>query len=170
MRNTSLPSIATIVAIALYFALTWGYAGLTSLTSPSFGLDDVWGSQLVFGINRFVGFGPVGLIKLAAFIAAVKITAAGFCALHVADRMRGRRRTELVEGALIVVLSVSALGCVVALMTHGNGLLRDSTVPLALAAVGFALCSVERALDPKDEEAMDEAPALATEAAYSPLI
>ena len=170
MRNTSLVSIATIVAIALYIALTWGFSGVSALVSPDFGLGDVRGAEFVFGINRFLGFSPVGILKLAAFVAAVKIVAAGFCALHAADRMRGRRRPELLEGALIVVLSVSALGCVVAAMTHGNQLLRDCSVPLALAAVAFALCSVERALDAHIEEAAEPAPALATDTAYSPFV
>jgi hypothetical protein len=163
-------SIATIAAIALYFALTWGFSGVHALISPSFGLDDVWGAQLVFGINRFLGLGPTGVIRLAAFIAAVKIVAAAFCALHVADRVRGRRRSELLEGALIAVLSISALGCIVAVVTHGNALLRDYSLPLALAAVAFALCSVERALDPESEEPADAAPAFATETAFSPFV
>jgi hypothetical protein len=164
VRNTSLVSIATIVAIAIYLALTWGSSGFQALTSPSFGLDDVDGSQLVFGINRFLGFGPVGIIKLAAAAAAVKIVAATFCGLHAVDRMRGRRRSELLEGALMVVLGLSAVACAVAALTHGNALLRDYSVPLALAGIAFALCSVERALDPETDEE-EGASALAAEAA-----
>ena len=59
-------AVAAIVAIALYFALVWGYDGLRILTSPSYGLEDVWRSQFVFAIGRLFSLGPIGLIKLAA--------------------------------------------------------------------------------------------------------
>ena len=58
MRSTSIASIATIVAIATYFAAAWGVAGAQALLSPSFGLDDVWGSQLVFTIGGYVHLAP----------------------------------------------------------------------------------------------------------------
>ena len=66
-----LPSatVALIVAIALYFTLSWGLDGLRVLTSPNYGLEDVWRAQLVFGIGRLFGLEPIGVIKLAAFVA-----------------------------------------------------------------------------------------------------
>ena len=60
-------AVAGIVAIALYFALAWGYDGLRILPSPSYGLEDVWRSQFGFAIGRLFNLGPIGLIKLAAF-------------------------------------------------------------------------------------------------------
>jgi hypothetical protein len=36
--------MAIIVAVALYFAVVWGYDGLRILSSPSYGLEDVWRS------------------------------------------------------------------------------------------------------------------------------
>ena len=42
MRTIFNAAVAAIVAIALYFALVWGYDGLRILTSPSYGLEDVW--------------------------------------------------------------------------------------------------------------------------------
>jgi len=41
VRKISNVTVAAIVAIALYFALAWGYDGLRILTSPSYGLEDV---------------------------------------------------------------------------------------------------------------------------------
>jgi hypothetical protein len=67
VRKISNVAVAGIVAIALYFALAWGYDGLRILTSPSYGLEDVWRSQFVFAIGRLFNLGPIGLIKLAAF-------------------------------------------------------------------------------------------------------
>src|ERR1700737_2380053 len=80
--------VAMILAIALYFTLFWGFDALRILTSPTYGLDDVWRSQVVFGIGRFIGLGPEGLIKLAAVFGALKLVVAGVCAVHVLDRFR----------------------------------------------------------------------------------
>ena len=63
MGKLSNAAVALIVAIALYFTLFWGYDGLRILTSPSYGLDDVWRSQFIFAIGRLFGLGPIGLIK-----------------------------------------------------------------------------------------------------------
>ncbi|MGA7332964.1 MAG: hypothetical protein WBX77_14730 [Pseudolabrys sp.] len=75
-----------IVAIALYFALAWGYDGLRILTAPSYGLEDVWRSQFVFAIGRLFNLGPIGLIKLAAFFGALKLAVACICVVHIVDR------------------------------------------------------------------------------------
>jgi hypothetical protein len=79
VRKISNVAVAAIVAIALYFALTWGYDGLRILTSPSYGLEDVWRSQFVFAIGRLFNLGPIGLIKLAAFFGALKLAVACIC-------------------------------------------------------------------------------------------
>ena len=108
MRTSPAASTITILAISLYFAAAWGFDGLQALTSPNFGLDQVWRSQSVFGIGSLIGLGPLGLIKLAAFLAAVKLLAAVFCALHILKRLRviagGTPDSEILEGALIVVV------------------------------------------------------------------
>jgi hypothetical protein len=148
MRKTSIASVATILAIALYFALAWGAQGLQAFTSSHLGLEDVWRSQTIFVLGHMFNFGPVGLVKLAAFLAAVKLVAAAFCGLHVIafcglhviDRARGYSRNELLEGALIIIAAVAAAGCASAIWSHSNELFRESTMQLALAAVGIALC------------------------------
>jgi hypothetical protein len=165
MRKTSIASVATILAIALYFALAWGTAALQTLTSTQLGLDDVWRSQTIFLLGHMFNFGPVGLVKLAAFLAAVKLVAAAFCAIHAIDRARGYSRSELLEGALILIATIAALNCASAMWSHSNVLFRESTMYLALAGVGLALCMVERALERENE--VEAAPALA-EVAYSP--
>jgi hypothetical protein len=147
MRKTSIARVATMVAIGLYFALAWGYTAVQALTSPDFGLADVWRSQMLFVLGHMLAFGPVGLVKLAAFLAAVKLVAAAFCAMHAIDRVRGYSRTEMLEGALIIVAGVAAAGCASAMWSHSNELFREATMQFALATVGIALCMVERALD-----------------------
>ena len=67
------------------------------LTSPTYGLEDVWHSQFVFGVGRIFNLGPEGLIKLAAFFGVMKLATAVVFAVHVADRLRGlivRRQAE----------------------------------------------------------------------------
>ena len=146
MRKTSIVIVATNLAIALYFALAWGSTGLQAFTSSNLGLEDVWRSQTIFVLGHLFNFGPIGLVKLAAFLAGVKLVAAAFCGLHAFDRARGRPRSELLEGALIIIAAVAAAGCVSGLWSHSNDLFRESAVHLALATVGIALCMVERAL------------------------
>ena len=148
MRKLSGAAVAVIVGIALYFALDWGYEGLRVLTSPSFGLDNVWRSQFVFGIGSLFGLEPIGLIKLAAFFGAVKLAVASFCAVHILDRLRalvaGKADSEILEGGLILVVLISILSAGPAVWTYNAGLLRESTIQLVLAAVATALCVFER--------------------------
>jgi hypothetical protein len=149
MRKIPTASVATTMIIALYFALAWGIAGLQALMSPSFGLDDVWRSEGVFAINRFLNLEPTGLIRLAAFLAAVKTTAAAVCVWHLLERLRGRPRIEVLEGALIIVLGVNAMGGAAAFFTHSGALLGEQVVSSVLAAIGLALCMIERAREQK---------------------
>jgi hypothetical protein len=65
MQRTSIAAVAMIIAISLYFTLFWGYDAFRILASPSYGLEDVWHSQFISASGVY--FGPIGLIKLAAF-------------------------------------------------------------------------------------------------------
>lgn len=55
MRKLSSAAVVIIMGVALYFAVVWGYEGLRMLTSPSYGLEDVWRSQFVFAIGSVFG-------------------------------------------------------------------------------------------------------------------
>ena len=162
MRKFSGATVATILAIALYFTVLWGLDGLRTLTSPSYGLGDVWRSQHIFVIGSFFGLSPLGLIKLSAFFGAVKLSVAGFCAWHVIDRLRsligGQADSEVLEGALILVVLISILSVGPAVWSQNAALVREQTVHLVLAALATALCIVERSY------ARDDAPAEAAAA------
>ncbi|MBI4365577.1 MAG: hypothetical protein HY543_02040, partial [Deltaproteobacteria bacterium] len=116
MRKVSSATVAMIVAVALYFTLFWGFDALRMLTSPTYGLEDVWRSQFVFGVGRVFGLSPIGLIQLAACFATLKLAVAGICAVHIADRLRslagGNPVSEVLEGGLILVvlISIAAVG------------------------------------------------------------
>jgi hypothetical protein len=163
MRNLSAAIAAALMGIALYFALTWGFAAMQALTSPAYGLNDIWHSQFVFSLGRFFALTPLGMLKLAAFVAAVKLVAAGICAVHVVDRARGIARLELLEGALLLIAAISLLSLIPALSSHGGDVIGEHVLQLGFALFAIALCAAERTLDRRAEQDM----LAQMEAAYS---
>ncbi len=147
MRNLSTALAAALMAVALYFALSWGFDALQALTSPSYGLDDIWHSQFIFGLGHLFGLTPVGVVKLAAFVAAVKLVAAGVCAVHVVDRARGIQRPELLEGALILIVAIAALSLQPVIWSRSGDMLGEQALQLGFALLALALCAAEHMLD-----------------------
>jgi hypothetical protein len=148
MRKTSGATVAMIMGIALYFTLFWGYDALRVLTSPTYGLEDVWRSQFVFGVGSIFHLAPMGLIKLAAFFGTMKLAVAIICAVHLADRLRtlagGTANSEFLEVGLLLVVAISIVSAGPAVWSHNADLLREQTLQLLLAVVATALCLVER--------------------------
>jgi hypothetical protein len=161
-------AVALIVAIALYFTLSWGYEGLNTLMSPSFGLDDVWRSQFIFVIGSKFGLGPIGLIKLAAFFGALKLAVAVICALHIADRIRrwktGEANTEILEAALILVVAITIASVGPASWANSASLMREHTFQLLFAAMATGLCIFERSVARRAKNA-EPKPVVAVDAA-----
>lgn len=137
MQKISHATMAIIVAVALCI-----------LSSPSYGLEDVWRSQFVFAIGSLVGLGPIGLIKLAAFFGALKLAVACICVIHIADRVRslsrGQANSEILEAALILIVTISIVSVGPASFRDGAELVREHTLPLLLAALATGLCIFER--------------------------
>ena len=148
MRKVSGATVAMIVGVALYFMLFWGFDALRMLTSPTYGLEDVWRSQFVFGIGRLFGLGPIGLIQLAAFFGTLKLAVAAICAVHIADRFRcmagGKADSDVLEGGLILVVVISIASAGPAVWSQNAELVREYVIQLALAGLATALCMVER--------------------------
>lgn len=148
MRKVSGASVAMIMAIALYFTLFWGYEALRVLTSPTYGLEDVWRSQYIFGIGSYFKLEPMALMKLAAFFGVLKLAVALTCAIHLVDRLRnlsgGTVNADVLEGGLILVVAVSMAAAAPAAWTQNGDLLREQVLHLLLAAIAVALCLVER--------------------------
>jgi hypothetical protein len=148
MRKVSGAAVAMILAIAFYFTLFWGFDALRMLTSPTYGLEDVWRSQYVFGIGSLLGLGPVALIKLAAFFATLKLAVAAICAVHIVDRFHsmasGNAVSDVLEGALILVVVLTIASAGPAVWSHNPDLVREQAIQLALAALATALSMVER--------------------------
>jgi hypothetical protein len=148
MRKLSTAAVATILAIAFYFAVFWGYDGLRMFTSPTFGLEEVWRSQFIFDIGRLFALSPVGLIKLAAFFAVLKLAVAGICAVQIAQRFRalagGKAESEIFEAGLILAALISMASLGPAAWSHNVELVRAQIVPLMLAGVAAGLSFLER--------------------------
>jgi hypothetical protein len=168
MRNLSAAVAAALMGIALYFALTWGFTALQSLASPSYGLDDMWHSQFIFALGHYFGLTPVGILKLAAFIAAVKLVAAGICAVHVIDRMRGAPRLELLEGALMLIAAIAFVAIAPAAWSRGGDILGEHVLHLGFALFALALCAAERKLDRNAEDEILAQAEAHLEGAYTP--
>ncbi len=157
MRKASNATVAMILGVALYFTLFWGFEALRMLTSPTYGLEDVWRSQFIFGIGSLFGLGPIGLIKLAAFFGTLKLAVAAVCAVHIADRLRclagGRPESEVLEGGLILVVLITIASAGPAVWSQNVDLLREQVIQLSLAALATALCIVERSYQAKADAA-----------------
>jgi hypothetical protein len=155
MRKASGATVALIMAIALYFTLFWGFDALRMLTSSTFGLEDVWRSQFVFGIGRMFDLAPASLIKLAAFFAVVKLTVAGVCGVHVLDRFRslfgGAADSDILEAGLMLVVGVCIASAAPAIWSHNAELVRELVIQLLLAGIAAAACIVERTFTTETE-------------------
>lgn len=141
--------VAMILAIASYFTLIWGFDALRILTSPTFGLDDVWRSQIVFGLGRFIGLAPEGLLQLSAAFGAVKLVVAGVCTVHILDRARammtgGSADPAILEAGLLLVVAITLVSAAPALWTSNVDLLRELFIQLVLAALAAGLLVFER--------------------------
>ncbi len=173
MRKLSAAGAAIIMGVAFYFTLFWGSEALHMLTSPTWGLDDAWRSQFVFLIGGLFGLAPLGLIKLAAFFAVLKLAIAAICAIHLVDRFRslmsGKADADVLEAGLILIVAISILAVGPAVWSQNVELARDYTVQLALAAVVAGLCIFERRNShDAAEEALDGAALLEGGRWFSP--
>ena len=148
MRKLSTAAVAMILAIAFYFTLFWGFDALRMLTSPTYGLEEVYRSQFVFDIGRIFGLAPLGLIKLAAFFAMLKLAVAAICAVHIADRFRvlagGKANTEILDAGLVLIMLITMASIGPAIWTHNAELVREQAITLMLVGVAAGLGLVER--------------------------
>lgn len=148
MRKLPNVAVAMTLAIAVYFCLFWGYDALRTLSLPNYGLEEVWRSQFVFEIGRLFSLSPLGLIKLAAFFATLKLAVAVICAVHIIDRFRslrsGKVNFEIFEAGLVLVALISLASIGPAVWSHNADLVREQTIQLVLAGVAAGLSVLER--------------------------
>lgn len=161
MRKLSAAAVAMVLAIALYFSLFWGFDALRMLTSPAYGLEEVWRSQFIFAIGHYLSLTPLGLIKLAAFFATLKLAVAVICAVHIVDRFRslvtGRADAGILEAGLLLIVVISILSVGPAVWSNNAELVREYAMQLFLAAIAAGLCILERTYQGPPAEAAEGA-------------
>jgi hypothetical protein len=150
MKRISGISATMVLAVAVYFAFTWGMDAWRVFTSPTFGLDDALGSQVVFALGRYLGLAPAGLLKLGAVFGALKGVVAIVCALHVIDRLRtlfrGAPNLDVAQAGFVLAVSICAVALLPMIVQHNPEMLRDYAVDLALAGVAAALAGSGRVI------------------------
>ncbi len=148
MRRLNGVAVALITALAFYFCLFWGSEALRMMTSSTWGLDEGGRVQFVYVIGALMGLAPLGLIKLAAFFAVLKLAIAVICGLHILDRFRsliaGKAEVDVLEAGLILIVVISIVSVGPAVWAQNVELARDYTLQLLLAGLLAALCLIER--------------------------
>jgi len=139
---------AMVVAVLCYFVLLWGFEGLWVLVAPLYGLGDFSRSQEVYSIGRLLSLSLTGLIRVAAFIATVKLAVALVFAFHLVERARTLAGSKLSYDILEAGLILAALlivGTTIAPLAEDNGgLILLNALHLLLLAVTTALVAIER--------------------------
>jgi hypothetical protein len=155
MRKLSTAAVAMILAIAFYFTLFWGFDALRMLTSPTYGLEEVYRSQFVFAIGRLFDLAPLGLIKLAAFFAMLKFAVAAICAVHIGDRFRtlagGKANTDILDAGLVLVMLITLASVGPAIWSNNAEVVREQAITLMLVGVAAGLGLLERSYQRADK-------------------
>jgi hypothetical protein len=148
MRFVSRIAGLIVVAVSLYFVVTWGSEAVRTLASPNFGLDDPERGQGVRALARFLDLGPDSLVRLAAFLAAVKLTAAAVLALHLVGRVRASngasRNDELLDAALLLVVVLTLVMAMPAVLDGNRELVRLYAADLLMAGAAAIFSVIER--------------------------
>lgn len=159
MAKISGATTAIILAITLYFTLFWGFDAVRILASSSYGLDDTFRSQYIFIIGRMLDLGPVQLLKVAAFLGGVKFIVAGACAWFLVDRFRalfrGQPNSDVLEGAMILVVALSILSAGFAARAGNGEIVREYAIQLGLAFIATAAIIFERTKTNKPDAAVE---------------
>ena len=150
MRKLSSAAVAMILAIAIYFTLFWGFDAMRMLTSPTYGLEDVWRSQFVFEIGRIFGLAPIGLIKLAAFFATLKLAVAAICADRFRALAGGTANTEILDAGMVLVMLMSIAAIAPAVWTHNADVVREQAITLMMVGIAAGLGLLERSYQRSD--------------------
>lgn len=148
MRRISVAIPVLITGVCLYFAVMFGREAITIFTSPIWGLENAAFARTVHYFGRLADLGPDGLIRIAAFLGALKLSVAVVFVLHLAERFhpfRGNKIDhELLDaGALLVVCSTFIMAMPV-LVEASPQLLAPYRPALWLAGLAATLSMIQR--------------------------
>jgi hypothetical protein len=150
-----------IVSIALYFTAHFGIEAVRILSSPVYGLDLPGFAHVVYGIGRRFGLEAEGLIRLAAFLGAAKLSVAALFAIYLVSRIKSlmghETDHEIVDAAVLLVASITVVAAMPALIDGEATLLAEHRLPLWLGGLAVTLSMIERVV--ADEKASERAAA-----------
>jgi hypothetical protein len=149
MRRFSLTIPFLVTGVCFYFAVVFGREAIAVLTSPSGGLENPVFARAVYGIGLLAGLETKGLLRLAAFLATLKLATAVLFALHLLDRFNPLRTAEinheLLDTAALLCVCVTAVLASPALLEVAPQLLAPHRPALWLAGLAATLSMIERA-------------------------
>lgn len=152
-----------IVSIALYFTCYFGIEAFRVLTSPVYGLDHAGFASVVHGIGGRLALQADGLMRLAAFFGAVKLSIAVLFATYLVSRIRSlfddEVEHEIVDAAAVLIATVTVAAAMPALFDGATDPLAQHRLPLWLAGLAATLSMIERiAADERSLEHSDPVP------------
>jgi len=133
-----------VVSISLYFTLSFSIEAMRILASPVHGLDLPGFAHVVHGIGRRFGMEAAGLIRLAAFLGAVKLLVAALFAVYLVSRIKSLMGHEA-EHEVVAAMP--------ALIDGEATLLAEHRLPLWLGGLAVMLSMIERVV--VDEKASE---------------
>jgi hypothetical protein len=150
-----------VVSIAVYFVCHFGSEAFRILTSSVYGLDHPGFSNVVHGIGARLALDADGLIRLGAFLGAVKLTIAVLFAVYLCGRISslfGREADhELVDAAVILIVSITVVAAIPAVLDRVGDVLGQYRLPLWLAGLAATLSMIERVMADEQESARNAA-------------
>jgi len=150
-----------VVSIALYFVAYFGIEGARILLSPVYGLDLPVFAQAVHGIGRRFALDGEGLLRIAAFLGALKVSIAVLFAVYLFGRVQalfGREvEHEIVDAAVLLVVATTIVAITPALFDGATELVAAYRLPLWLAGLVVTLSMIERVMADEKESAREAA-------------
>lgn len=137
-----------VISIALYFTFYFGIEAIRILSSPVYGLDHPGFAHIVHGIGRRFSLGPDGLMQIAAFFGAVKLTIAVSFTVYLASRLKSlfghEIDHEVVDAAVVLIVIVTVVAAMPALLDGATDPLAQFRLPLWLSGLVATLSMIER--------------------------
>jgi len=148
MRRFSVAIPVLVTGICLYFVFVFGREAFMIFSSPIWGLENDTFARAVYDIGRIADLGPGGLVRLAAFLGALKLAVAIAFALHLIDRLRPFRDNEinheLLDAAALLAVCSTFIAAMPALLESSPQFLAPHRPALWLAGLAATLSMIER--------------------------
>lgn len=148
-----------VISIALYFAFYFGIDAIRIFISPIHGLDQPGFANIVHGVGRRLALEGNGLMRLAAFLGAIKLAIAVLAAVYVVSRIRSLlghgTDHEIVDATMLLVVLVTIAAATPALIDGDSNLLAQFRLPLWLAGLATTLSMIERVAADEKETALE---------------